>query len=279
VIRHLEETRGIISRTYNVEADAASDQFCLNILSSISERTKLVVLSEIDCFTGWKPDLNTLVESLALLDVPLLVDGAHSPGHIIARPDRYPMWVGSGHKWLGGPNGTGFAYVARDLIPRLEPVWLGDGFFTKKDDEVYDITRFECKGTSDVVRWKGLAAALDLHLQLDAPAVLEYQRSLVDYLRNRLKETFEVAFRTPPFSDHAAEEHVGLLTFLFPAENLETQDLRASLWDAHKIWTQPDFLNECPGNGVRVSCHYSVEEEDLERLIKALKEYVKAKNG
>jgi Selenocysteine lyase len=132
VIRHLEETRGVVTRMHSLDAGVSSNQFCLNILSSVSERTKLVLLSEIDCFTGWKPDLNTIVESLEMLDVPLLVDGAHSPGHLLSRPGAYPMWVGSGHKWLGGPNSTGFAYVSQELIPRLEPVWLGDYFFNKR---------------------------------------------------------------------------------------------------------------------------------------------------
>lgn len=275
VIRHLEETRGIVTRMHSVDADVSSDQFCLNILSSVSERTRLVLLSEIDCFTGWKPDLNTIVESLALLDVPLLVDGAHSPGHVIARPGAYPMWVGSGHKWLGGPNATGFVYVTQDLIPRLEPVWLGDYFFNKKDDDIYDITRFECGGTTDVVRWKGLSAALELHLQLDAHAVLSYQRSLVRYLRNQLAENFNVAFRTPPFSEHPGEEHAGLLTFYFPEPNLLTGDLRQSLWNDHKIWVQPDFLNKTPGHGARVSCHYSLQEEDLDMFVKTLRQYVR----
>lgn len=275
VIRYLEETRGIVTRINSVDADTSSDQFCLNILSSVSERTKLVVLSEIDCFTGWRPDLNTIVESLALLDVPLLVDGAHAPGHIVARPGTYPMWVGSGHKWLGGPNATGFAFVSQDLIPRLEPVWLGDYFFNKKDDDIYDISRFECKGTSDVVRWNGLAAALDLHLQLDAPAVLAYQKALVRYLKEQLAATFDVAFRTPPFNGHSGEEHVGLLTFFFQEGNLSTEDLRQSLWDDHKIWVQPDFLNKNPGQGARVSCHYSLQEQDLDTLVKALKQYVR----
>lgn len=274
IIRHLEETRGIVTRMHSVDADVSSEQFCLNILSSVSERTRLVVLSEIDCFTGWKPDLNTIVESLSLLDVPLLVDGAHAPGHVIARPAAFPMWVGSGHKWLGGPNSTGFAYVSQELIPRLEPVLLGDYFFNKKDDDIYDITRFECKGTSDVVRWKGLAAALELHFQLDAPAVLAYQKALVWYLKDQLIG-FDVTFRTPPYNGHFGEEHAGLLTFYFPEGYLSTQDLRQSLWNDHKIWVQPDFLNKNPGLGARVSCHYSVQKEDVDTLVKALKHYVR----
>lgn len=274
IIRHLEETRGIVTRIHSLDAEVSSNQFCLNILSSVSERTRLVLLSEIDCFTGWKPDVNTIVESLALLDVPLLVDGAHSPGHVIARPAMFPMWVGSGHKWLGGPNSTGFAYVSQELVPRLEPVWLGDFFFNRKDDDIYDITRFECKGTSDVVRWRALAVALDLHLQLDAPAVLAYQKSLVRHLREQLEATFEVTFRTPPFSEHPGEEHAGLLTFYFPDTDLSTRDLRQSLWNDHKIWVQPDFLNKNPGHGARVSCHYSLQEQDLDKFVKALKQYV-----
>src|SRR6185436_7603422 len=96
-----------------------------------------------------------VVDALAKTDIPLLVDGAHSPGQDFCHPAKYSMWVASGHKWLGGPNGTGFAYVAPHLVPKLQPVLLGDHYYNFADT---DLTRFESKGTSDVVRLLGLEA-------------------------------------------------------------------------------------------------------------------------
>jgi len=274
IIRYLEETRGIVVRRYEMPANCNSEQFCFGLLSDVSERTKLILVSEIDCYTGWRPDLSTLMDSLELLGVPVVVDGAHAPGHVRTRPSRFPMWVGSGHKWLGGPNGTGFAYVSRELIPRLEPVWLGDQFFEKRDQEIYDITRFECRGTSDICQWYGLAAAIELQGNLNHESVQRHQKGLVAYLRNRLIERFPVTFRTPSPDEVPLEETTAILTFNFPEERVKVKDLREALWSEHKIWIQPDNLSAQPGLGARISCHYTVTAGDIDKLIDALAKYI-----
>jgi selenocysteine lyase/cysteine desulfurase len=185
------------------------------------------------------------------------------------------MWVGSGHKWLGGPNGTGFTYVSHDLIPLLEPVWLGDQFYEKRDQEIYDISRFECRGTSDVCQWFGLSAAMELYASLNSDQVRRFQRSLVDLLRNKLTERLPaVEFRTPSPEDVPPEECTAILTFYFPSDKVKVKDLRAALWDDHKIWIQPDNLNSHPGHGARISCHYTVTEQDIDKLVNALTQYI-----
>ena len=80
VARHLEETRGVVVRRFDVDPEAGSDAFCLGLLDLVGERTKLVAISEISCTSGWYPSLYMLVESLRMLEVPLLVDGAHTSG-------------------------------------------------------------------------------------------------------------------------------------------------------------------------------------------------------
>jgi selenocysteine lyase/cysteine desulfurase len=269
IARYLEETRGIIVRRCEVHPDAGSSAFSLGILDLITERTKLVALSEIGSYTGWRPDISSLTESLALLEVPLLVDGAHVAGQVWTEASRYPLWVGSAHKWLGAPNGTGFAYVAPNLVSRLEPVWLGDQFFNLRDNDWQDLSRFESMGTSDVVRLEALAQACELYLQLTPEAVAQRQFELVDYARRRLAQELNPTFRTPPLSDILYK--TAMLTFFFSPQRLQVKDLREALWQRHKIWVQPDFINSNPATGMRISCHYSVQESDIDALILALK--------
>ncbi len=186
IARHLEETRGIVVRRVAVDPHRGSMPFSFSILDQVcGERTKLVLVSEINCATGWRPELGALAESLQLLDVPLLVDGAHSPGHVLTSPSSYPLWVGSGHKWLGAPNGTGFAYVSPNVVPFLEPVWIGDKYFERKDNDIEDLTRFESMGTADVVKWSGLTRACELYTELGVEQIMTRQNELVDHLRRR----------------------------------------------------------------------------------------------
>lgn len=237
IARHLEEMRGIVIRRHSVEPLDGDEAMNAGLLELVNEKTKLVVVSEISSMTGWRPNLSALISELEKRDVPFLADGAHTPGQGNARPAKYPLWVGSGHKWLGGPSGTGFAYVAPHLVPRLEPVWLGDRFYERLNESRSDLTRFESTGTCDVVRWLGLARACELYLQM---------------------------------GDGAS----ALLTFNFPAERVKTNDLRQALWSNHRIWTQPDFLLANPGHGIRISCHYSITRDDIEEFINALRNYV-----
>ena len=166
IARYLEESKGIIVRRCEVRPEAGGASFCLSVLDQVTERTKLVAVSEIGCYTGWRPDIAPLSEALALLDLPLLVDGAHVAGQVWAEAARYPLWVGSAHKWLGAPNGTGFAYIAPNLVPRMEPVWLGDHFYDLRDDDIEDLARFEAIGTADVVRLDALTCACRLYQEL-----------------------------------------------------------------------------------------------------------------
>lgn len=263
ICRHLEESRDIIVHRVEIEPLDGSAALSERILSRVSERTRLVLVSEIDCYSGWRPDLGQLADALDRQSVPLLVDGAHAPGQGPTRPARYPLWVGSGHKWLGGPNGTGFAYASPALIPHLKPLWLGDRYYNYSRD---DIRRFEYQGTADFARWPALAEALRLNIRLGDAAIAARQRELTVYLRERIAGLPGLTVRTPALPSEAS----GMVTFTFGESHVPVNDLREWLWQKQRIWIQPDFYYGAPGHGMRVSCHFSTGEEDIDRLVDAL---------
>jgi isopenicillin-N epimerase len=267
VARFLEESRGIVTRRHEFDPFDGSDSLCLGLLEQVTERTKLVAVSQISSMTGWQADLSALTESLALLDVPLLVDGAHAPGQVRTRPANFPLWVGSAHKWLGAPNASAFAYVAPDLVRHLEPVWLGDKYYERKELDVEDLSRFESNGTADVVKWLGVARAVELCMEFGQDKICAKQIALVDYLRSRLTKAVNPIYRTPIEPDSFK---TAMLAFHFPENRLKVPDLKDALWERHRIWIQPDFFGKNPGLGARISCHYSVTESDLDAFVEAL---------
>jgi isopenicillin-N epimerase len=263
ICKYLEETRGIVVRRYQVDPLDGSKALCQGMLELVTAKTRLVEVSEIDCFSGWRPDLTQLVDSLNKAQIPLLVDGAHSPGQGPCTPSRYPLWVGSGHKWLGGPNGTGFTYVAPHLIPLLKPVWLGDHYY---DFTESNLLRFECLGTTDQVRWLGLTEALKLWLELKPEAIAQRQKELVGYLRTSLNSLPNVEIRTP----NIAQESTGMVTFTWQPDEVLVPDLQQTLWSEFRIWVQPDFFYGQQGHGMRISCHPATTEHEIDRLIQSL---------
>jgi isopenicillin-N epimerase len=265
IVRYLEETRGIVVRRYAVEPLAGSTALCDGLLSLLNKRTKLVACSEIDCLSGWRPDLRTLAEQLRGAGVPLLVDGAHAPGQGAGMADAFPLWTASGHKWLGGPNGTGVLRVAPEYVERIKPVVIGDQFYMQPNQ----LLRHEFQGTTDVVRWQGLAAACEVVLALGLDSIAERQKQLVAYVRKRLSEFPGATIRTPSVDS----EITGMTTVTWEAERVSVPDLRAALWDQHKIWIQPDFCYGQPGHGMRISCHVANTREEYDRLFDAIRTF------
>ncbi len=275
IARHLEETRGIVVRKHKVQAELGSHHHCQGIATLVTSKTKIVVVSEIDCFTGWRPDLSALIAEMHLAGIPLLVDGAHSPGQGPIDVSRYHNWVASAHKWLGSPNGIGFAYFDRRIVEKLKPVWVGHKHFETRAANPSAIYSFECRGTEDMVKFLGLTAALKLVKQLGERNIAERQVELMRYARQRIEAAVKPNFLLPAPQDMPAEELSALLAFDFEPSRLLGDDLVQELWRRNKIWIQPDYLLPTPGHGVRISCHYSLSEADIDRFVDALSALVK----
>lgn len=276
ISRWLFEQRGVITRQYPIDPFEGSKGFYLGLVKLLTPKTKVVLVSEIGSYTGWCPDLRILQSYLEGTGIELVVDGAHTPGQndCRLRDKNFRYWVGSGHKWLGGPNGTGFAVVPPDAVPGLQPLLLGDQHFAKKDADLNDLTRFECQGTGDVVRWYGLAAACNLSLEVGAQAVREQQHSLARYFREQV-ESLRPQFRTPDLFKEKPAEATSMVVCYWTEDRLKVPNLQDALWQQYKIWIQPDFANPNPGHGLRISCHYSNHKAQVDKLLDALSNLVK----
>ncbi len=265
IAQYLMETRGIKIDKVEINPLDGNEALTRKMVERLNVRTKLVLVSEISSYTAWRPELESLEKATKERGIPMLVDGAHSGGQIICRPAQYRLWVGSGHKWLGGPNGTGFVYAAPDLVQQLKPLWLGDEYF-KVRTHGNTLARFESQGTADVVRWRGLTAAVNLQFEIGPEKIYKRELMLAEYLRNAVLK-LHPKFRTPAVAPNCA-----LLVMHWTAEQVPVPHLRDHLWRNYKIWVQPDFMNQNPGLGVRVSCHYSVTESDIDKFVDALSE-------
>ncbi|MBY0358122.1 MAG: aminotransferase class V-fold PLP-dependent enzyme [Candidatus Obscuribacterales bacterium] len=266
---YLTKTRGIVVKKAQMEPLSGSEKLTDNILQLIGPNTRLVEVSEIDCYTGWRPNLNRLVNELQGNSLPLLVDGAHTPGQGPLAARDYPFWIGSGHKWLCGPNGTGFLYVNPQYKEYLQPLCVGDRLY---QTDFSELTRLEWPGTCDVVRFAGLEAACNLHLSLGQDKIRARQLQLVAYLRQALSAFPDCRIRTADIDSESS----GMLAFHFPKGRLPEVDLREQLWQKEKVWIQPDFA--CPediNSGMRISCHVYTKEQDIDRLIEILQRLLK----
>jgi selenocysteine lyase/cysteine desulfurase len=210
------------------------------------------------------------------LNVPVLIDGAHATGQLAGAEiiGESSLWVGSAHKWLGGPNGTGVSYLAPELVSQLKPVAVGDHYFDALTADAGDISRLESGGTADVVRWYGVIKACELQDIIGAAKIRRKQFALAQYLREVLERAYHPKFRLPGSQGNLASEATALVSCYWPEERVKVPDLREALWSRFKIWIQPDFLNAKPGYGIRVACHYANTQTEVDRLIEGLASFI-----
>ena len=122
----LAEQRGVVVRT--VPAEGGDGDFLERLTSALSDRTKLVIVSEVTSPDGRRLPLREVADIAHQRGVLVVGDGAQSVG---AYPVNVPdfgcdFYVGSGHKWLLGPRGTGFIWISPDRIDEFRPDLVPD---------------------------------------------------------------------------------------------------------------------------------------------------------
>jgi L-cysteine/cystine lyase len=234
------------------------------IAAHIGPRTKVVALSHVLWANGRVLPLREIAEVAHASGAPLVVDGAQGVGAIEVDPAALGVdaYAGPGQKWLCGPNGIGF-------------LWLADGF-----EE-----RFEVAAASYYTRdfhsdgapfWPGArrhdGASLSSAGLAGLAAAVAFRRQLVGW------------------SEGAAEmagvraRCVQLLTGV-PGLTLQAETAGAAPLVAFTMAERPAeqvverleqagiLARTLPGlDWVRVSLGYWVSDSDLERLAASLRE-------
>src|SRR5438132_854769 len=254
--------KGVELRLYHPE----QGRIDLKALARLCDRrTRVVAISAVQFWSGFRTDLDALRTALKGHDALLVVDAIQAAGamHLDLSSAPVDFLCAGAQKWLLGPIGVGFAYVAPRMLERLHPVVIGtDSVISDEEYFDYDLTlkpdarRYE-ETAPNYPGILGMGAAVNLLLRAGMPAVEQEVLRLADRLRDELPQRGYELLLKPS----RPAERSGIVSFRHP--RMVPAELHARLREAGIIISlRADFL--------RASPHYYHSDADIDRLLEAL---------
>ena len=180
-------------------------------------------LSSVQFASGYRADLARFGALCRERGIFFVVDAIQSLGQLPldVRETRVDVLAAGGHKWLCSPFGTGFAYVRRELIERMEPRWIGwtgmeacsslESLVDYAWSPRRDARRFE-GGTLPVDGFAGFTESLGLLTEAGPERTGRHVLALLDPLVEWLRETPEAEV----LSDLEPEHRSAIFCFRVP---------------------------------------------------------------
>lgn len=228
-------------------------------------RTRLVAVSAVQFWNGFRLDLSRLQQALGSADTLTVIDGIQALGamRLDLKAEPVDFLCAGAQKWLLGPIGIGFAYVGPRMLERLHPPFVGvESVVNNEEYFQYDLTfkpdarRYE-EAAPNYPGILGLGAGVNLLLRAGSAQIEAEILRLSDRLRNELpRRGYELWLkpRTPA-------ERSGIVSFRHP--RIVPQEVLARLRDAGVIISlRQGYL--------RASPHYYNSDADIDRLLEAL---------
>jgi len=241
----------------------------------LDERAKLVAITHVPTNSGLVNPAEEIGRVAKESGILYLLDACQSVGQMPIDVDRIhcDMLSATGRKYLRGPRGTGFLYVRNSILHMLEPPFLDLHAATWMTRDQYEIRedarRFE-NWESNLAGKIGLGVAIDYALNLGLLAIQERIQFLAEMLRAGLKTVPGVIVRDPGL------RRCGIVSFTM--DGFEPEQIRAELCRSKiNVWrstiesTRLDMEERKLEKVVRASVHYYNTEEEVERLLTALR--------
>ena len=162
-----------------------------DIKNIVTERTKLISITEMSNVLGSKTPLKEIIKFSHEREILVLVDGCQGAAHNIIDVQELDcdFYVFSGHK-IYGPTGVGVLYGKFDILDSMPP-WRGGGEMireVKKDSITFaDLpSRFEA-GTPNITQAIGLGFAIDYFISKIDDGLFSYEKEIAQYFHNEVQ--------------------------------------------------------------------------------------------
>jgi cysteine desulfurase / selenocysteine lyase len=235
---------------------------------------KLVAITHVPTQGGLVNPAEEVGAATREAGVPYLLDACQSTGQMPIDVERIgcDMLSATGRKFLRGPRGTGFLYVHRDFIEKVQPPFLDLHAAAWTAPDTYEVRpdarRFENWESNHAAKI-GLGVAVDYALSWGLEAIEERATGLADRLRHRLRGIGGVHVQDQ------GRRRCGIVTFTVEGVTAQQVQQRLQQHDVNVSVSLVDYARlDLPSRGlpdlVRASVHYYNTDDELDRLVHAL---------
>jgi selenocysteine lyase/cysteine desulfurase len=276
VIAYLQVAKRTGVKVDFVPSDASGQVDVAALEGMIDETVKLISITHIPTNGGLINPVAEIGKVARKYGIPYLVDACQSVGQIPVDVAEIgcDMLSVTGRKYLRGPRGTGFLYVRKGFMDKLEPPFLDmhgaewtsmDGYEMRPDARRFENWEFNVSGVI------GLGVAVDYLLDLGIEETSARLCDLAATARERLAQVPGISVRD------IGEKKGGIVTFDHTSKcaeeikaHLATHNINVSVTNLSS--TRFDLEKRGIEAMVRASFHYYNTEEEIDRLIEALSE-------
>jgi selenocysteine lyase/cysteine desulfurase len=265
--RLLAKRRGVVVKELPLEPALAEgpDAVVRRFKSAMTPRTRVVMFSHITSgFGALLParDLCTLARDGGALAI---VDGAQAVGQIQVDVQALgcDAYVGSPHKWMMAPKGTGLLFVRKGVQDRF---WTTLASY-QWDNHEEGAFRFMQYGTGSVPIVDGLVAAIGFIEKIGMARIARWDAMLTKRLRDGLAKIPAARMAGP------TDPRLTAAITTFRVEGVKAKALQDALWARRvRVRAQGDE------RGVRLSAHMYVSPSDIDTVL-AVTDQLAARKG
>lgn len=226
-----------------------------------------LALSAVQFSTGYRADLAALGAACRARGILFCVDGIQAVGAVPVHPREADVDILAcgGQKWLCSPWGSGFTYVRRELLERMDPPmvsWLAVEGATRFDDMLAyrmdflpSARRFEL-ATLGIQDYLGLARSAEVFLEMGPERVEAHIRDVQAPLLTWLEERDDVRMLTPA----EAERRAGIISFVPP----DADAVARGLVDAGVVFAVRE-------GAVRLAPHFYNTRAEMDEVVGVLR--------
>lgn len=247
-----------------------------DIENKITERTKIVAVTQVSNVLGLKNDIQGIVKKAHSVGAIAVVDGSQSVAHMAVDVQKLDadFFAFSGHKMLS-PMGIGVLYGRYEILDQMPPFLMGGDMIEYVEEQNTTFAELPAKfeaGTQNVGGAAGLTAAIDYLEKITFERIEAIEKDLVEYALPQLRELDYIELYG---CDSQQDNKTGIITF--NVADVHPHDV-ATILDSYGVAVRAGHhcaqpLHKYLGQNAtcRASFYLYNTREDIDRFVAALK--------